>query len=168
MDSFETLKTLMEANLIAPKRPELITAPPRINASSPEARAALGYLSTNCGSCHNRESSIASLGLDLKHVVVDRSAASSRTAECTAALATTVGKRGHWVVPEAPEESRLINPGHPESSAIVRRIKSRKPSSQMPPLGSVVVDQQGVRLLTSWVASAPDQWQAMMSACGIR
>ena len=44
-------------------------APPRIEAASPQARAALGYLSTNCGSCHNRESSIASLGLILKHTV---------------------------------------------------------------------------------------------------
>ncbi|HEX6215947.1 MAG TPA: c-type cytochrome domain-containing protein, partial [Vicinamibacterales bacterium] len=79
--------------------------------------------------------------------------------ECTAALATTVGKRGHWVVPEAQEASRLINPGHPESSAVVRRVKSRRPSSQMPPLGSVAVDKQAVDLLTSWVA-------AMKAPCG--
>jgi hypothetical protein len=71
--------------------------------------------------------------------------------ECTAALATTVGKRGHWVVPEAQDASRLINPGHPESSAVVRRVKSRRPSSQMPPLGSVLVDKRAVDLLNSWV-----------------
>jgi cytochrome c553 len=141
-----TLKTLMSEGLIYPKRPELVDTPPRIAASSPEARAALGYLSTNCGSCHNRESSIASLGLILKHNVTD-------TSECTPALTTTAGKRGHWVVPEKPEESRLINPGHPESSAIVRRMKSRRPSSQMPPLGTVVADKQGVDLMTSWIQS---------------
>ena len=152
-----TLKTLMHDNLIYPKRPELIESPPRITASSPEARAALGYLSTNCGSCHNRESSIASLGLTLKHSV-----SSSRggkpsglsNSECTPAVTTTVGKRGHWVVPEKPEESRLINPGHPESSAIVRRMKSRRPSSQMPPVGSVIVDKQGVDLVTALIQSA--------------
>ena len=163
-----TLKTLMNDNLIYPKRPELIETPPRIAASSAEARAALGYLSTNCGSCHNRESSIASLGLLLKHTVSGsgpstgsgppraKSRGESRepgSAECTPALATTVGKRGHWVVPEAPEESRLINPGHPESSAIVRRVKSRRPLSQMPPLGSVLVDKRGLDLLTSWVST---------------
>ena len=141
-----TLKTLTNEGLIYPKRPELIDTPPRINASSPEQRAALGYLSTNCGSCHNRESSIASLGLILKHTVTD-------TSECTPALATTSGKRGHWVVPEAQEESRLINPGHPESSAIIRRVKSRRPLSQMPPVGSVVVDKRGLDLLTSWVST---------------
>jgi cytochrome c553 len=146
-----TLKTLMNDNLIYPKRPELIETPPRIAASSPEARAALGYLSTNCGSCHNRESSIASLGLLLKHTVSGSGSREPGSAECTPALATTVGQRGHWVVPEAPEESRLINPGHPESSAIVRRVKSRRPLSQMPPLGSVLVDKRGLDLLTSWV-----------------
>jgi cytochrome c553 len=159
-----TLKTLVDESLIYPKRPELIDTPPRIVASSPEARAALGYLSTNCGSCHNRESSIVSLGLILKHTVETRGdksslsaeapsakVAGSSGAECTAALATTVGKRGHWVVPEAQEESRLINPGHPETSALVRRVKSRRPSSQMPPLGTVVVDKHAVDLLTSWV-----------------
>jgi cytochrome c553 len=141
-----TLKTLMNEGLIYPKRPALVDTPPRIAASSPEARAALGYLSTNCGSCHNRDSSIASLGLILKHNVTD-------TSECTPALTTTAGKRGHWVVPEKPEESRLINPGHPESSAIVRRMKSRRPSSQMPPLGTVVADKQGVDLMTTWIQS---------------
>ena len=149
-----TLKTLMKESLIYPKRPALIETPPRIAASSPEARAALGYLSTNCGSCHNRESSIASLGLILKHSIAETRGGKPSglsNSECTAALATTVGKRGHWVVPEAQEESRLINPGHPESSAVIRRVKSRRPSSQMPPLGSVLVDKRAVDLLNSWV-----------------
>ena len=133
-----TLRTLTEENLIYPKRQELITAPPRIAARSADERAALGYLSTNCGSCHNRESSIASLGLILKHG--DGST-----------LATTVNQRGHWVVPEAQEESRLINPGHPESSAIIRRVKSRRPSSQMPPVGTLIADREAIDLLTRWV-----------------
>ena len=165
-----TLRTLMEENLISPKRMELVNAPPRIQASSPQARAALGYLSTNCGSCHNRESSIASLGLILKHTVSgagsrEPGAGSGAASQCTAALATTVGKRGHWVVPDAQEASRIINPGHPESSAIIRRVKSRRPSSQMPPLGTVLVDRQAVDLLTSWVQSDPDQWQATVARC---
>jgi cytochrome c553 len=162
-----TLKTLTEENLIAPARPELISAPPRIAASSPEARAALGYLSTNCGNCHNRESSLASLGLDLKYSVAVRGGGSSDPPanECAPALVTTAGKRGHWVVPEAQEESRLINPGKPEASAIIRRVKSRRPSSQMPPLGSVLVDKQGVDVLTAWVNSSPEQWQALIARC---
>jgi cytochrome c553 len=144
-----TLRTLVDADLLTPKRTELVTNPPRIEAGSPQTRAALGYLSTNCGNCHNRESSIASLGLSLKYRV--RAAGSSDPARCSDALATTVGKRGHWVVPDAPQESRIINPGYPESSALVRRAKSRRPSSQMPPLGTVIADRQAVDLLTEWV-----------------
>jgi cytochrome c553 len=154
-----TLRTLVDANLLTPRRTELVTNPPRIDAGSPQTRAALGYLSTNCGNCHNRESSIASLGLSLKYRVRGagssdvRGAGSSDPARCSDALATTVGKRGHWVVPEAQEESRLINPGYPESSAVIRRLKSRRPLSQMPPLGTVIADRQAVDLLTEWVKS---------------
>lgn len=162
-----TLRTLTKENLLAPQRMALVSAPPRIQASSPHARAALGYLSTNCGSCHNRESSIASLGLILKHSLTERRGGTlvPPTGECTAALATTAGKRGHWVVPEAQDASRIINPGHPESSALIRRVRSRRPSSQMPPLGTVLVDRQAVDLLTTWVEASPDEWKATIARC---
>jgi hypothetical protein len=153
-----TLKTLVDEELLTPRRPELVASPPRIPADSPLARTALGYLSSNCGSCHNRESSIASLGLILKQTAAD-------TSSCTPALATTAGKRGHWVVPEFQEQSRIINPGHPESSALIKRLKSRRPSSQMPPVGTVVADRAAVDLLTSWVQSDPDAWTAMIARC---
>ncbi len=189
-DEAVTLKTLVDENLMTPRRPELATNPPRIAADSPITRAALGYLSTNCGNCHNRESSIASLGLDLKHTVsgppslvkstssygevspkrpsaaeAETGSREPGTAECTPALATTIGKRGHWVVPEAQEESRLINPGHPESSAIIRRVKSRRPLSQMPPIGTVVADRQAVDLLTAWVQGNPEEWRQLVARC---
>lgn len=154
-----TLRTLVDEDLMTPKRPDLLTAPPRIPASSPETRTALGYLSTNCGSCHNRESSIASLGLVLKHTP------NADTTECTAAIATTAGQRGHWVVPEAADESRMINPGHPESSAVIRRVKSRRPLSQMPPIGTVLADRKAIDLLTAWVQNNPDQWKQVMARC---
>jgi cytochrome c553 len=160
-----TLRALTDENLLTPKRTELVTQPPRINAASPQARAALGYLSTNCGSCHNRESSIASLGLILKHTLPGSGNRDPGSDQCVAALVTTAGKRGHWVVPEAQEASRIINPGHPESSALIRRVKSRRPSSQMPPLGTVLVDRQAVDLLTTWVQSNPDEWNAAVARC---
>jgi hypothetical protein len=175
-----SLKTLVDEGLMSPRRTELVESPPRIPADSPLTRTALGYLSTNCGSCHNRESSIASLGLILKHTVADSAPASARKTssgevwperpdgregECTPALATTAGKRGHWVVPEFQEQSRIISPGHPESSALLKRVKSRRPSSQMPPVGTVVADRAAVDLLTSWVQSNPDAWTAMVARC---
>jgi hypothetical protein len=159
-----TLRTLTEEGLLVPKRSELVSTPPRVPAGSPEARAALGYLSANCGHCHNRESSIASLGLILKQGSGIGDPGSGDPA-CTPAITTTAGKRGHWVVPSAPEASRIINPGHPDSSALIRRMASRRPSSQMPPLGSVVVDRAAVDLLTRWVQSDPQGWAALVARC---
>ena len=159
-----TLKTLVEENLVTPRRTEWITAPPRIAAASPVARTALGYLSANCGNCHNRASSIASLGLDLRYELTQPGTGNA-SSECAAAIATTVGKRGHWVVPEAQEASRLINPGHPESSAVLRRMKSRRPLSQMPPIGTVVADRQAIDLLTSWVQGNAGEWKQIAARC---
>lgn len=148
-----TLKTLADEHLLMPRRPELIATPPRIEADSPITRTALGYLATNCGSCHNNRGSIASLGLNLQ------------SGDC-AAIATTVGKRGHWIVPEAQDASRIINPGHVESSALVRRMKSRRPISQMPPIGTVLVDHQAVDLMTKWIQGNADEWQRLVTRCG--
>ncbi|HUQ87608.1 MAG TPA: c-type cytochrome domain-containing protein [Vicinamibacterales bacterium] len=156
-----TLRTLVDENMISPPRPDLVANPPRIEAGSPIMRTALGYLSTNCGSCHNRESSIASLGLDLKQTGTGRRETGTTAApECSA-----VGKRGHWFVPEAMEESRIINPGHPESSALIRRVTSRRPMSQMPPIGTVIADTDAIDLLTSWVKNNPDEWRAIVARC---
>ncbi len=156
-----TLKTLVTENLVTPARPELVTNPPRIAADSPVTRTALGYLSTNCGSCHNNEGSIASLGLNLKYTVRD----DPDSLTCASALATSVNKRGHWLVPEAQEESRIINPEHPESSAIIRRVKSRRPISQMPPIGTVVADKQAIDLLTMWVQGNGEEWKTIAARC---
>jgi cytochrome c553 len=165
-----TLKTLVEEDLVTPRRPEMVTNPPRIAADSPATRAALGYLSTNCGSCHNRKGSIASLGLHLEYDLTGHQAIGPSGHQgaltCAAALATSVNKRGHWVVPEAPAESRIINPGHPESSALIRRVKSRRPISQMPPIGTVIADEQGVDLLTSWVQGNAEEWRQIAARCG--
>jgi hypothetical protein len=152
-----TLRTLVDENLTTPRSPELVTAPPRIAAASPQTRTALGYLSTNCGSCHNADSSIAKLGLILKDPI-------KMETECSAAIATTLDQRGHWVVPEAPEQSRMINPGHPESSAIIRRVKSRRPISQMPPIGTVIADREAVDFLSAWVSNA-DEWKQLRARC---
>jgi len=149
-DAMVTLRTLVEEGRLAPARPELVAAPPRIPARDPRERAVLGYLSTNCGSCHNPRSSIASLGLNLQH-------AADRAASCTAdAIATTVGQPGHWVVPTAPAgTSQIVHAGRPELSALLVRAGSRRPSSQMPPIGTVIADREALDLVRAWIAAGP-------------
>jgi hypothetical protein len=154
-----TLRTLVDEGRLRPSRPEWVTDPPRIAADDARTRAALGYLSANCGNCHNRQSSIASLGLNLKHSLKAKG-------ECTPALATSVNRTGHWLVPDAPEgESKIIHGGRPELSALVYRARSRRPSSQMPPLGTMVRDQEAVDLLTGWVRDDPSTWARRALDC---
>jgi hypothetical protein len=66
-DGMITLRTLVAERRLSPTRTGLAAPPPRIVAADARERAALGYLSTNCGSCHNRQSTIASLGLFLEY-----------------------------------------------------------------------------------------------------
>jgi hypothetical protein len=145
-----TLRTLADEGRLTPARPEWVGTPPRIAARDPRERAVLGYLSTNCGSCHNPKSSIASLGLFLKHDV-------GRLGTCTPdAIATTVDQPGHWVVPTAlAGTSRLLSPGKPEASALLVRARSRRPSSQMPPIGTVLADREALDLVSAWIAAGP-------------
>jgi hypothetical protein len=145
-----TLGTLLDEGRLAGADPRLRTAPPRIAAADATERAALGYLSTNCGSCHNRQSTIASLGLFLKFSLA---ATGSSVPD---AIATTVGQPGHWVVPAAPDgASRIVDPGRVDFSALLHRVKSRRPSSQMPPIGTVVADKEAIALLTRWIQAMP-------------
>jgi hypothetical protein len=142
-----TLRTLVERGLLRPARKELLTLPPRIPGGNPRARALLGYFTTNCGSCHRATGSLALLGLDFSHLV------SARDVTAEPGFATTVGRTGKWGIPgTAPGETRRIEPGTPDRSSVLYRMKSRHAASQMPPLGTVLVDQEAVDLLERWIA----------------
>jgi len=110
-------------------------------------RTVLGYLSTNCGSCHRANNDITTLGASLKHSdVVD----GARTAAAMFAHHTM------WQVPGVPEgTSRLLDRDHPDQSALLRRMRSRRPSSQMPAIGTVVADLEAVELVRRWVETHP-------------
>jgi mono/diheme cytochrome c family protein len=139
-----TLGTLVSTQLVSPRRQELVAAPPRIATADPQTRAMLGYLSTNCGSCHNGEGDIAAMGPFLGQ----RDLLSNGDALARA----LVGHATKWQVPGTPDgTSVLIDPASPETSAILTRMRSRRPSSQMPPLGTAVRDQEAVDAITRWI-----------------
>lgn len=142
-----TLTRLDRLGLLAPRPQDLIDNAPRIYARSPRERAVLGYLSANCGSCHNETGPLASLGLYLQHVPT------SLGWERAPGYSTAVNVAGDYVTPGlSPVESRRVAPGIPEASAIVYRMSSRRPASQMPPLGTAVVDEEALDLIRSWIA----------------
>ena len=128
-----TLRTLVNAS------------PPRIRAGDPVARAALGYLSANCGGCHNDRGPLARLGLNLLH---------DETRAAEPGHVTTVDAAGRYIIPGIPaDSSRIVAPGVPERSALLHRMRSRRPSSQMPPLGTTIVDEEAVQLVQRWIES---------------
>lgn len=142
-----TLRSLLESDRLVPARTELASKPPRIRADSPTARAAMGYLSGNCGGCHNDTGPLARLGLNLLHKV------GSDNGDTEPALLSTLNARGRFVIPGMPaDSSALLVAGAPDHSAILHRMKSRRPSAQMPPLGTVIVDDQAVELIQNWIA----------------
>lgn len=122
----------------------LLRDPPRIMARNATERAVLGYLQSNCGGCHNRRTSLASLGMVLADV--------PGSAE-PPALTSTVGQASQflpatWSLGAQPTR---IEPGHPERSVLLLRLRSRDPATQMPPLGTQVVDEAAVALVEKWI-----------------
>lgn len=140
------LPALVERGLVRGLPAALLERPPRIAARTKSERAALGYLYGNCAMCHNARSSLAELGFSLDY----SAGQGTRTPD---AVLTAVSRASHFVVPGAGEhDSQRIRPGRPDASAIAVRIASRRPATQMPPLGTQIVDEEAVRLVRQWIA----------------
>ncbi|RYG86399.1 MAG: hypothetical protein EON59_10090 [Alphaproteobacteria bacterium] len=116
---------------------------PVIAARSETERLMLGYLHGNCGQCHNSRASLANLGMFLRQELLP-------TPE---SVVETLVERP--VKKSAPGQSAdaifRIDKGHPERSALLQRLSSRYPALQMPPLGTALVDDEAVALLTKWI-----------------
>jgi hypothetical protein len=112
---------------------------PRIDAATPTARAAIGYLHGNCGHCHNDLGSLAPLELSLSQ---------TQSMQSTATLRSLIGEssrfRSHGV-------DRRVVPGSAAGSALVVRMRSRNPLSQMPPIGTTVIDTEALALIERWI-----------------
>lgn len=141
-----TTRTLIEEGLLTNARADLLSRAPRIATADPLSRSVLGYMVANCGICHNGKGEIAALGpvIRLPDLLVD----------ADAVVRTMVGQPTRWQVPGEPEGlSVLVYDGVPDRSAIYVRMRSRSPSSQMPPLGTTVRDQAAVDAVARWIAA---------------
>ena len=59
-----------------------------------------------------------------------------------------------WDVPHAaPSTSSFVKAGASDLSALFVRMRSRRPSSQMPPLGTRIPDREGMALVAGWIES---------------
>lgn len=146
------LGDLVARGLLRGARQDLLARPPRIRAEQPATRSALGYLAANCASCHRADRPLPGLDLDFRHT-----SRIAREAD-EPALRTTLGRPSLYQLPGATSsqspDPRLL-PGDPDRSVLLQRMASRRPASQMPPLGSVLVDEAAVARFRQWIAALP-------------
>ena len=59
-----------------------------------------------------------------------------------------------WQLPGRPDgTTRMLDALAPEASAMLYRMRSRRPSSQMPPLGTVLRDDKAIAAIEKWIAT---------------
>ena len=139
-----TLRSLVRDGWLRVTRADLADTPPRIRTRTPLARSALGYLLTNCGSCHDGTGGIS--------VRAPAFRAADLIADGDGVARALIGRPSHWQVPGRPAGSTvLVDAEDPPMSALVKRMQSRRPSSQMPPLGTVVADTEALDVITRWI-----------------
>jgi mono/diheme cytochrome c family protein len=141
------LRTLAARGVLHGVPAELLATPPRIAASSPTARAALGYLHGNCGHCHNAAGALTGLDLVLAQPADPRAHGEQRT------LASLLGHSSRFRTQAAQGgevAERITAHG---SSVLTLRMKTDNPLARMPPLGVRVVDREGVALIERWIAN---------------
>jgi cytochrome c553 len=140
-----SLESLVAAGLLRLARPAESVPRPRIATSDPVTRSVLGYLAGNCGSCHSRTGDVPAVTpfLPAEALLTDADA----VARALATQTTT------WQAPGRDEGTTVIDPQAPDASAMLARMRSRRPSSQMPPLGTAVRDQEAVAAVEKWIAS---------------
>lgn len=116
----------------------------------PAAKAALGYMHSNCGSCHGGSAPLVGMVFWVN--------VGATTVEETGTFTTAVGQRGVYSM--GGSKGRIV-PGHPEQSAVVYRMTQRgllgtpEGAAQMPPLATEVVDTEGLALVSDWIESLP-------------
>ena len=80
-----------------------------------------------------------------------------------------IGQRTKWQVPGlADGASVLIDPRAPENSAMLVRMRSRRPSSQMPPLGTVVRDEAAIDGMNRWLKELSESGLELTTTRGQR
>lgn len=136
--------TTLSAPAIAMLTPQISDPATQSKLSDPFGTDSLtlrarAWLHTNCSFCH-RPNGPTPLSMNLL-------ASASLAATNTCNVDPTAGNAGVLTNP------KIIAPGLPDSSVLLARVNSRVAQVQMPPIGSHVVDANGVALLRSWISS---------------
>ena len=139
-----TLRTLFDEGRLKGADPSLRRIPPRVAAANPRTRSVLGYMAGNCGACHNGDGQIAAQLPSFTYPDV---------LDGEAVVRQMIGQPSRWQAPGRAEGTLLIDPSSPQSSAVLLRMSSRRPSAQMPPLGTVLQDWEAIERMREWIGS---------------
>lgn len=127
--------------------PQLLNMPPDETFHVPGdevTAAALGYLHANCGHCHNPGGAARpDTDMDLRLAVADD------TPEHTNTHRTTVGRALQYF-----QDTTLVTrvvPGDADRSGLLFRMTQRGPRTQMPALGSEIIDPDGIERVRRWI-----------------
>lgn len=138
------LRALVERGWLRGLPHALLATPPRIAAASDLERAALGTLHGNCAHCHHAGPGRVPLRLTLQQRVVDPEASAAE-------VLRSVVRAPSRYRPEPQADARIVVPGDAAASVLLRRMRSRDPRVQMPPLGTEHADEQALALLAQWI-----------------
>ena len=108
------------------------------SVASLELRAR-AYLDVNCAHCHNPQGPAHTSGLDLRWSQHEP-------------IAWGVGKRPVAAGRGSAGFEFAIEPGHPERSILLHRMRSTDPGVMMPEIGRQLVDERGAALIEDWIA----------------
>lgn len=100
---------------------------------------ARAYLDVNCAHCHNPQGPAHTSGLDLRWSQHQP-------------LAWGVLKRPVAAGRGSAGFEFAIEPGHPERSILLHRMRSTDPGVMMPETGRTLVDERGAALIEDWIA----------------
>lgn len=101
---------------------------------------ARSYLDINCAHCHNAAGPADTSGLHLRHDTPD----GPNLGFCKPPIAAGGG---------TGDRPYAITPGQPDQSILLYRMEINDPGSLMPELGRAVSHDEGLALLTEWIAA---------------
>ena len=132
------LSALHEAGFLSrdPEQVEHTALASLDDANASLEKRARSYLHSNCSGCHRPGSTAA--GMDLRiHTTL------ANTGACNAMPDDDMG------LPDA----RIIAPGNAGSSTLLARMQSEDPDERMPPLASLIEDEEATLVIASWIDS---------------
>ena len=141
------LRALVSRGWIRNLPAAILEKPPRIAASSPVERAALGYLHGNCGHCHGKPDQAGAsvpVGVLLAQSVVEPDSAA-------AILRSLISAPSRFRPAGSQQPAQIVAPGAPHESVLPVRMRSRDPHVQMPPLGTDIPDLEAIALIERWI-----------------